>query len=349
MLNSRRRVAPSVRVCMQIRRRVRRQRPTPVLLMACLFTATTSGALAQGVPAPTFPVKPVRMVSGGTPGSASDVIGRAVAERLTILLGQPVLVENRPGAGASIAAAYVARSEPDGYTINVHSAGVTVNPHLAPQSFDVLRDLSGVATVASLPNVLVVSPGRGWKSVRDLLAEMKAKPGQVTYASAGSGSATHMNAEKFRVMAGVEGLHVPFKGSPEAITDVVAGRVDFFFAPLVSVVGMIREGKALPLAVGSARRSSMLPEVPTTVEAGVAGSDFNFWVGFLAPSKTPREIVLRLNQESARAVQTPEVRERFARLGAEPSLMTPAQMDAMLREDFEAYGKLIRAAGIKAD
>lgn len=310
--------------------------------------AVVAGAAFAQSPG-AFPVKPLRLVSGATPGSASDVIGRAVSERMQALIGQPVLVENRPGAGASIAAGYVARSEPDGYTINVHTTGVTVNPHLTPQTFDVLRDLSGVATLATLPNVLIVSPARGWKSVSDLLAAMKAKAGGVTYASAGLGSATHMNAEKFRVMAGVEGLHVPFKGSPEAITDVITGRVDFFFAPLVSAVAMVKDGKALPLAVGSAKRSAMLPDVPTTVEAGVPGSDFNFWVGLLAPSKTPREIVARLNAEAGRAVQTPEVRERFAKLGAEPFLVTPAQFDAMLREEFEAHGKLIRGAGIKAE
>jgi tripartite-type tricarboxylate transporter receptor subunit TctC len=232
----------------------------------------------------------------------------------------------------------------------VQSSGHTVNPHIYSNlPYDTLRDFAGVTTLANLPNVLIIAPSKGIRSVKELIAAAKAKPGQFNYASAGNGSATHMNAEKFRAAAGFDAVHIPFKGTPEGITEVIAGRVDYFFAPMVSALPMIKDGKVIALAVGSAKRSSVLPDAPTTVEAGVAGSDYNFWVGMLVAAKTPRDIVARLNQETLKALQAPEVRERLSKLGAEPMPMSPEQFDAYIREEFAANARIVKAAGIKAN
>jgi len=278
------------------------------------------------------------------------VMARLVAKHLTEALGQPVVVENRPGAGGTIGAAAVAAAAPDGYTLLVQSSGHTVNPHIYSNlPYDTLRDFAGVTTLANLPNVLIIAPGKGIRSVKELIAAAKAKPGQLNYASAGNGSATHMNAEKFRSAAGFDAVHIPFKGTPEGITEVIAGRVDYFFAPMVSALPMIKDGKVLALAVGAAKRSSVLPDVPTTVEAGVPGSDYNFWVGLLAPAKTPRDIVARLNQEALKALQAPEVKERLASLGAEPMVMAPAEFDRYIQEEMASNAKIVKAAGIKVN
>ena len=297
-----------------------------------------------------YPNKIVHIIVPFSPGSATDIIARTIGDKLSAGLGQPVVVENRPGAGGTIGAGVVAAAAPDGYTLLVQSSGHTVNPHIyTTLSYDTLRDFAGVTTLVNLPNVLVIAPGKGIKSVQELVAAAKAKPGQLNYASAGSGSATHMNAEKFRAAAGFDAVHIPYKGTPEAITEVIAGRVDYFFAPMVSGLPMIKDGKVLALAVGSAKRSSVLPDVPTTVEAGVAGSDYNFWIGMLAPAKTPRDIVTRLNEEVLKALQAPEVKERLAKLGAEPLPMSPEQFDAYIREELAANARIVKAAGIKAN
>jgi tripartite-type tricarboxylate transporter receptor subunit TctC len=312
----------------------------------CIITLAASVA-AQ---APAYPTKPVHMVVPFSAGSATDIIARAIGVKLAASLGQPVVVDNRPGAGGTIGAGSVAAAPPDGYTLLVTSSGHTVNPHIyASLSYDTLRDFAGVSTLANLPNVLIVAPGKGIRSVAQLIAVAKAKPGQLNYASAGNGSATHMNAEKFRVAAGIDTVHIPFKGTPEGITEVIAGRVDYFFAPLVSALPLIRDGKVVAIAVGSAKRSSVLPDVPTTLEAGVPGSDYNFWIGMLAPAKTPKDIINRLHQEVLKALQSPEVRERLLALGAEPMSMSPEQFDAYIRDEYAANGRIVKAAGIKAN
>jgi tripartite-type tricarboxylate transporter receptor subunit TctC len=284
-----------------------------------------------------------------TPGSTTDIIARGVTDRLAVGLGQPVVVENRSGAGGTIGAAVVAKADPDGYTVLVHSSSHTVNPATYESlPFDTLRDFAGVTPLASLPNVLIISPAKNIRSVKELIAAAKAKPGSMNYASAGAGSATHLNAEKFRIQAGIDAVHVPFKGSPEAITEVMTGRVDYYFSPVAPVLSQIKEGKVVALAVGSPKRSSVLPDVPTTAEAGVPGSEYNFWIGMLVPAKTPREIVNRLYQETQKALASAEVKERFAKLGAEPMPMTPEQFDAYIKEELAANTKLVKAAGIKA-
>ena len=254
-------------------------------LCACVLalTVVSASALAQ-----TWPAKPMRVIVPFTAASATDTIARIVSERLSAQLGQNIVIENRPGAGGTIGVGVVARAEPDGYTILVHSSSFTVTPSTYPNlSYDTLRDFSGITPLANLPNILVISPSRGLRSVKELVAAAKAKPGTLTYASAGAGSATQLNAERFRLGAGFEAVHVPFKGTPEALTEILTGRVDYYFCPVISVLQFIKEGKLLALAAGSTKRSSALPDVPTTLEAGIPNSDYNFWVGMIVPVENP--------------------------------------------------------------
>jgi tripartite-type tricarboxylate transporter receptor subunit TctC len=314
-------------------------------VLAVILSLALPIALAQ----PTYPSRPIHIIVPFTAGSGTDVVGRAIGDAIGKSLGQPVIIENKPGAGGSVGAAQVARAEPDGYTLLVHSAGHAVNQAIYPNlSYDTLRDFAGVTTLANLPNVLVVPPARGWKTVRDLIAAAKAKPGELNFGSAGVGSATHMNEEKFRMKAGIEVTHVPFRGTPEALAEVMAGRIDAFFAPLVSALPLVKEGKVQALAVSTPARSAALPDVPTTVEAGVPGSDYVFWVAMLAPAKTPREIVRRLNEEVVKALTAPEVKERLTTLGAEPMPMTSEAFDSFLRAEVEQATQIAKAANLKA-
>ncbi|HEY8359926.1 MAG TPA: tripartite tricarboxylate transporter substrate binding protein [Ramlibacter sp.] len=313
------------------------------VLMAAVFAA---GVGAQ--PAP-FPSKPIRLVVPFTAGSGTDIIARLVGESMGKSLGQPVIVENKPGAGGTIGAAQVARSDPDGHTLLIHSSGHALNPAIYPSlPYDTLKDLTGVTPLAALPNVMVVSPARGWKTVGDVVAAAKARPGQLNYASAGMGSATHMNAEKFRLQAGIEAQHVPFKGTPEALGDVIGGRNDWFFAPLSSALPLIKDGKLQALAVSTAARAPTLPDVPTTVEAGVAGSDYTFWVGMIAPAATPPAVVRRLQEEAVKALAQPDVRERMAKLGADAFTMAPDAFNAYIRLEMESAARIAKAANLKA-
>ena len=312
------------------------------LLLAILATTATPG-FAQG-----FPSKPVKLVVPFSAGSGTDIAARAVGEVMAKGLGQPVVIENRPGAGGTIAAAAVAKGEADGHTVLVPSSGHAANPSIYPNlSYDTLKDLTGVTPLVALPNVLVVNPAKGWKSVADLVAAAKARPGAMNYASAGVGSATHFNAEKFRLQAGLQAVHVPFKGTPEAMSDVIGGRSDWFFAPLSSALPLIRDGKLQALAVSTARRSAQLPDVPTTVEAGVPGSDYSFWVALVVPAATPAAATARLQQEAAKALATPELVERLAKLGAEPFVMPTAHFATFLRAEVEAAARIVKAADIK--
>jgi len=314
-----------------------------------LLLAAGLGAVAVGASAQGFPSKPIKLIVPFSAGSGTDIAARAVGEVMAKGLGQPVIVENRPGAGGTIAAAAVAKGEADGHTILVPSSGHAANPSIYPNlSYDTLKDLTGVTPLVALPNVLVVNPAKGWKSVADLVAAAKAKPGALNYASAGVGSATHFNAEKFRVQAGLQAVHVPFKGTPEAMSDVIGGRSDWFFAPLSSALPLIRDGKLQALAVSTAKRSAQMPDVPTTVEAGVPGSDYTFWVALVVPSATPAAAVARLQQEAAKALATPELVERLAKLGAEPFVMPSADFNAFLRAEVETAARIVKAADLKA-
>jgi tripartite-type tricarboxylate transporter receptor subunit TctC len=297
-----------------------------------------------------WPAKPIRVVVPFTPGSGTDVMARTVTEKLSMQLGQPVVIENRPGAGGTIGTGLVAKAEPDGNTILVHSSTYTVTPSTyANLPYDTLRDLTGIAPLGLLPNVLVIAPSKGIHSVKELVAAAKAKPGSMNSASIGIGSGTHLNAERFRLGAGIEVVNVPFKGTPEALTEVMTGRVDYYFCPVNAALPFLKDGRVRALAVASTKRSLALPELPTTLEAGVANSDYNFWVGMFAPAKTPREVVNHLYQETVKALHLPDVREKLARLGAEPMDYAPVQFNAYLREEIAANAALVKAAGIKLE
>jgi tripartite-type tricarboxylate transporter receptor subunit TctC len=312
-------------------------------LCAAVLSLGTSAALAQ-----SFPSKTVRLVSGVTPGSASDTMARIIAEKLQASLGQSVIVENRLGAGGLVGAASVAKGDPDGHTIMVYASAFTVAPLINPGVLDP-KDLTPVATMATIPTVLVVPAAKGYKSVADLVAAAKAKSGDIVGTTAGIGSATHMNLERFRISAGIEVLRLHLKGAPEAFTEVLTGRADFYFALPFQVRANLKDGKILALAVGSPKRSALFPDLPTTVEAGYPNSDYNFWVGALAATRTPREIVQRLHREFNAAVNAPDVRERIVKLGADPLTLSLPEFEAMIREEFESNAKLVKAADIKAN
>ena len=297
----------------------------------------------------TFPSKPIKLISGATAGSASDIIARSIAEKLQNEFGVPVLVENKPGAAGTVAIQTIFNSPADGHSIFVYTGAHTVLPLINKVSYDPVKDFSAVIPLAVVPNVMVVSPNKGYKSVKDVIAAAKDKPGQLNYASAGLGSATHMSAEKFKLATGIDAVHVPYKGSPEAITETMTGRIDYFFAPLVSALPMIKAGKLVPLAVSTAKRSSQLPDVPTLAEAGIAKSEYLFWIGMLVSAKTPRDIVNKLNQSTLKALQDNEVKERLAGLGAEAMPMSPEQFDQLIKDELISNAAVIKAAGIKSD
>ncbi len=295
-----------------------------------------------------FPSKPIRVVVPFAAGSTTDIIARAITDRLSQSLGQPVVVENRAGASGTIGQAAVAQAAPDGHTILIHSSSHTVSPStFAKLPFDTATDFAGVTPIASTPNVLVVSPAKGWKTVQELLATARAKPGQLNYASAGQGSATHLNAEKFKMAGQFFAVHIPFNGSAAAVTEVLAGRMDYYFSPITPVLPQIREGRLLALAVGSPRRAAALPQVPTTAEAGLPGSEFNFWIGMMVPAKTPRDVVNRLHDEVVKALDSAEVKERFARLGADAWTLRPEAFDTYIRDEIRSNAALVKAARLE--
>ena len=302
-----------------------------------------SAAFAQGA----WPNKPIRVIVPFAAGSTTDIIARAIGDKMSASLGQQLVIDNRGGASGTIGQQAVANAEPDGYTIMIHSSSHTVSPStFAKLPFDTLTAFAGVTPISSTPNALVISPSKGIKTLQELLAAAKAKPGSMNFASAGQGSATHLNAEKFRLAAGIQATNIPFKGSAEAVSEVLAGRVDYYFSPIAPVIGQIKNGQLLALAVGSPRRASALPDVPTTAEAGVPGSEFNFWIGMMVPAKTPRDIVNRLNAEVVKALATPEVKERFATLGADAWTLSPEQFDAYIKAEIASNLPLVKAAGL---
>src|SRR5580765_6958459 len=293
--------------------------------------------------------QPIKLIVPFTAGSGTDVVARLLGEKLGPALDTTIVVDNRAGAGGTLGAALVAKAPGDGYTLLVHSAGHLVNPALYPNlSYDTIKDFAGVTALASLPNVLVTTPGR-FKDVRDLVEQARSKPGSLNYCSAGNGSATHMNAEVFRFAAGIQAQHVPFKGTPEALNEVMAGRIDWFFAPMVSALSLVQSGKLKALAVGTAKRSDVLPQVPTTAEAGVPGSEYLFWVGLFAPARTPTAIVEKLHDEVAKIMSSADMKERLDKLGAEPFLLSPAAFDKFIVDETAKSQQIVRAAGIKVN
>ena len=311
----------------------------------------TAAALAlpvmpQRASAQAWPTRPIRAVIPFSAGSSLDIVGRIVLDPLSTQLGQTIVVENRGGAGGTIGTAMVAKAEPDGYTILINASAHSSAPAAYPSiSYDPARDFSAVIPFGTIPNVTVISPAKGIKTIQQLVAA--AKSGSLSYASAGVGSATHWAAERLRMSAGFQGVHVPFRGGPEALTEVTAGRVDFTCMGMSSALGLIRDGKLVPLAVSSAKRSSALPDVPTTLEAGLVDSDYNYWMGLFVPAKTPPAIVERLYRETEKVLQLPAVTEKFKPQGIEPMPMTSAQFDALIRKEIAANIELVKAAGLK--
>jgi tripartite-type tricarboxylate transporter receptor subunit TctC len=295
-----------------------------------------------------YPSKPIRVIVPFAAGSTTDIIARAIADKMGQSMGQTLVIENKGGASGTIGQAQVATAAPDGYTLMVHSSSHTVSPHtFAKLPFDTVADFAPITPISSTPNVLVISSSKNIRTLKELLAAANAKPGSMNFASAGQGSATHLNAEKFKLAAKIDAQNIPFKGSAEAVTEVVAGRVDYYFSPIAPVIGQIKNGQLVPLAVGSPKRAAALPDVPTTAEAGVPGSEFNFWIGLFAPAKTPKDIVDRLQAEVVKALATPEVKERFVALGADAWTLKPDQFDAYVREEIKSNAALVKAAGLE--
>jgi tripartite-type tricarboxylate transporter receptor subunit TctC len=306
-------------------------------------------ALASGLAAAQeWPTKPVRAIIAFTPGSATDIAGRIVAEKLGSALGHPVIAENRVGAGGTIGANAVAKADPDGYTILFNSSAQASNPAIYSQlPFDTFKDFIHVTAIAGQPNVIIVNPDRGYKTLADMVAAAKAKPGQLNYASAGIGSGTHFNAEKFRLAAGYEIVHIPHKGTPEALADVIAGRVEYYFCPITAALAQVKSGKVKALAVSTPKRSAMLPDVPTTIEAGYPKSDYVLWVGMWLPAKTPQPIVQKLHAATVKVLADPDVKERLAKLGADPMPMSMPEFEAFMRSEVDDAIRIAKAAGIK--
>ena len=309
--------------------------------VAALMNAGAS--LAQA-----YPSGPIKIIVPFTPGSATDVMGRVTGEKLAIVLGQPVIVENRAGAGGTIGIAMLAKAPPDGLTLGVVSTGHVVNPVLyANLAYDTIKDFAGVAPLANLPSVLIVPQVSGLKTVKELVALAKAKPGALNYGTAGVGSAAHVNVEKFNVAADIKAVHIPFKGTPEILAETMSARVQYAWVPMVSSIGALKDGRLVALAVSTKVRSGVLPDVPTIAEAGFPGGQFDFWVGMLAPAKTPREVVARINAEINRSQLTPEIKDRLIKLGAEAMPMTPDQFDAYIQDEATVLQRIMRAAGAK--
>ena len=310
--------------------------------VSAVLIGLTGGAAGQ-----TWPTKPIRIIVPFSAGSGTDIVARTVAERLSTQLGQPIVVENRLGAGSTIGVGAVAKADPDGYTLLIHSTShVVVASTYSNPGYDTARDFAGITALVSLPNVLVVAPNR-YKTLKDLVDAAKAKPGTLNYASAGAGSAAHLNGERFRLATGIDIQHVPYKGGPEGLTAVMTGDCDFYFIPLPAARGLVSAGKLAVLAVSGSSRASALPEVPTTVEAGFPNSEYNFWVGMFAPATTPKATVDKLNAETLKALSDPAVKEKLAKLGGDPLPMQPVAFDAFIRKEIEINAMLVKAAKIQ--
>ena len=302
-------------------------------------------AFSQAAP---WPSKPIKAVVPFAAGAATDIVARAVLEQVSKQLGQPILIENKPGAGGTIGIGQVAHSEPDGYTILVQSNSYVVIPSTYKNlGFDIAKDMVGVTALTSVPMVLVTSPGKGARTLQDFVKMAKSRPGSINYASAGTGGATHLGAERLNMAAGIKGVHVPYKSSAEALTEVLAGRVDYYFSPIGLAAQYLKADKLVALAVSSKARSSTLPDVPTSLEAGLPNSDYEVWIGMFAPAKTPRAIINRLNEETVKALHSPQLRERLNTLVMEPMPMSPGEFDAFIKKDIQLNADLVKAAGIE--
>ncbi len=311
--------------------------------LALLLMSFCTQSFAQ-----SWPSKPIRVIVPYSPGSATDLIPRTIFAKVQEQLGQPIIVENRPGASSTIGTAAVAKAEPDGYTILVASSAYTIVPStVANLPYDPLHDLSAVIPLANMANVLVISPAKGVRTVGEFVVAARAQHGSMNYVTIGEGSAAQLNSERFLRAAGFKAQPIPYKGSPAGLIDVMTGRVDFYFSPLLPALSLIRDGKLTALAVSSSERSPKLPNVPTTTEAGFPNSEYNFWFGVFAPAKTPRAIIQRLYEEISKAQHDPAVKEKLANLGGQPMPMTPTQFDQYVRKEIQQNAALVKTIGIK--
>ena len=314
--------------------------------LASLF-ALAASASAQ---AQSWPSKPLRIVVGFPPGASADVAARLVAAKMSESLGQSVLIENKPGAGSNIATESVVRAPADGYTLFLGTIANTINASLSKNlPFDFGRDLAPVTSLASLPNLLVVTPSLGVSTVQELVAAAKRKPGEILYGSSGNGTGPHLSGELFNLMAGVKLTHVPYKGSPQAMTDLLGGRVQAMFAPASTALPHIKAGTLKVLAVSSAKRTGASPELPTIAESGLPGFETSVWFGLLAPAGTPRDIIERLNREANRALADPAVKTQFAAQGIDGMGGTAEQFAAYIKDETAKWARVVQASGAKID
>ncbi|HET9662674.1 MAG TPA: tripartite tricarboxylate transporter substrate binding protein [Burkholderiales bacterium] len=312
-------------------------------LMVGLATAAAMPAHGQN-----YPTRPVRVIIAFPAGSATDIIGRVITQKVAEYWGQTIVTDNRGGAGGSIASAIAAKAPPDGYTLIINSSAHAVNPSMyARLPYDTQKDFIDIMPLVGQPNVLVVSPSARFKNFAAYLSEAKANPGKITFAFAGLGSGTHLNTEKFKLAAGVDFNMISYKGSAEAITDVVGGRVDCYFSPISAGIGFVQSGKLRALAVTSAGRSALLPDVPTFAEAGVPGFEFILWFGLWAPTGTPAPVVTKVHQDFSRALADPGVSGKLGALGNDVMKMSPTEFRKFVRQQIEETGRLFKAAGIK--
>ncbi len=319
-----------------------------IRLTALLIGALTLCALAQPATADTYPSRNVTAIIPFAAGNANDVTARIVFEQLQKQLGQPIVIESKPGAGGTIGVGQAAKAAPDGYTVLFHSATFSasyVTHKWLP--YDTLNDFTAVSAVGISPSVLVASPVKGYKTAADLVKAAKANPGKLDFASAGIGAASHLAAEKFNIAAGIKAQHVPFKGPVEALAEVMAGRIDYYFLPLAAAITHIKAGNVTPLAVSSDKRAPQLPDVPTTAEVGYPAAAYAFWNGLFAPVKTPQDVVAKLYKETQKAVTDPTVKERLDKVGVQPLLMTQLEFQKYFEADVKDTEKLAQAAGIQ--
>jgi tripartite-type tricarboxylate transporter receptor subunit TctC len=322
--------------------------PVRSLAIAVLTAGLTLGAGCTGTSAQEWPMKqPLRLISPFPPGATPESVGRPVFDVVARAIGQTYVFENRTGAGGTIGMGTVARADPDGYTLLVNSAVHTITPITYPNTkYDTLKDLVPISPLAQFPNVLVV-PASRYKTIQEMVAYARANPGKLTYASGGTGASTHLNAELLGISAGFKAVHVPFRGAPDALREVVGDRLDFYFSPLASALPVINAGDVRALAVSSLKRSAYLPDVPTTLEAGYPNSDYLFWLGVFAPRGTPQPIIDRLRVEIGKAMSDDNVKKVLANQGADPMPLDPKAFDEHLRKEVALNTKIVEAAGIK--
>jgi len=312
------------------------------------FMVTGVALLATTARAENYPSRLIKATIPFGAGSAADVVPRLVFDRLAAEFGQAIVVENRAGAGGTIGTASVVKSDPDGYSILAQSAALTISPAIYPNlSFDIAKDLSSALMMGVTANVMIVPASRPWKTVQDFIADAKARPGSIVFGSAGIGSSVHISAEKFRLAAGIETTHVPYRGGAEVIADILGGRIDFYFCPLATALPLIREGRVHALVISTPKRAAELPDVPTPAEVGLKNAESVFWLGVFMPAKTPRDIIDKFYAAGIKLLAEPSMQESLMKLGVQPFPMTPFEMDAFVAREIAENMELVKAAGIK--